>query len=124
MQKLIIAGNIGRDAELRTTQNGDQVAGFSVAVSNGKDENGNWRDSTWFDCSLWGKRATALAPFLTKGTRVVVEGRPSARAHDGKVYLQCRVYELTLLGGGDQAGSQQQAQQAAPSRDLDDEIPF
>ena len=51
MNNLTIAGALGRDAETRTTQTGETVTGFSVAVSNGKD-----RDATWFDCSLWGDR--------------------------------------------------------------------
>jgi single-strand DNA-binding protein len=105
MQKLFIAGTIGRDAEIRRTQNGDAVAGFSVAVDNGKDKQGNKRETTWFDCSLWGKRGESLGPYLTKGTRVAIEGRPGAREYNGKIYLQCSVDEVTLLGGGQQGQS-------------------
>ena len=127
MQLLIIAGTIGRDAEIRHTQNGDAVAGFSVAVDNGKDKNGNKRDATWFDCSLWGKRGESLGPYLTKGTRVSITGRPSAREHNGKVYLQCNVNELTLLGGG-----QDRKPDTPPAGDgydaggqgFEDEVPF
>ncbi len=104
MQKLFIAGTIGRNAEVRRTQGGDAVAGFSVAVDNGKDKQGNKRDATWYDCSLWGKRGESLAPYLTKGTRVAIEGRPGARSHEGKTYLQCSINEITLLGGGNQTG--------------------
>ena len=96
MQILIIAGTIGRDAEIRHTQGGDAVAGFSVAVDNGKDKNGNKRDTTWYDCSLWGKRGEGLGPYLTKGTRVTIKGRPSARTHDGKVFrMLCVIDEFT-----------------------------
>ncbi len=107
MQQLTIAGTIGKDAELRNTQAGDAVAGFSVAVDNGKDTSGNKRDATWFDASLWGKRGTGLAPYLTKGTRVAITGRPQAREHNGKVYLGVNVDQITLLGGGQ---DRQQAQ--------------
>ena len=131
MQILIISGTIGRDAEIRRTQNGDAVAGFSVAVDNGKDKNGNKRDATWFDCSLWGKRGESLGPYLTKGTRVSITGRPSAREYNGKIYLQCNVNELTLLGGGQDrksdtppAGGPQGGYDAPPSGGMDDEIPF
>ena len=65
MQQLIIAGNIGKDAEVRRMQSGEAVANFSVAVDNGKDKDGNRRESTWFDCALWGKRGEGLAPYLT-----------------------------------------------------------
>ena len=47
MQVLIIAGNVGKDAVLRHTQSGDDVLGFSVAVNNGKDANGQDRPATW-----------------------------------------------------------------------------
>ena len=60
MQILIIAGNVGKDAVLRRTQDGEPVLGFSLAVDNGKDKDGNPRAATWFDCSIWGKRAEAL----------------------------------------------------------------
>lgn len=123
MQMLTIAGTIGRDAEVRRTQSGDAVAGFSVAVDNGKDKDGNRRDATWFDCSLWGKRGDALAPYLTKGTRVCITGRPGAREHNGKVYLQCNVDELSLLGGGTR--EQRADPRPAPADNIDDdEIPF
>ena len=91
MQQLIIAGNIGKDAVVRRTQSGESVAGFSVAVDNGKDANGNRRDSTWFDCALWGKRGEALAPYLLKGGKVTITGRPTVRVHEGNAYLGVNV---------------------------------
>lgn len=128
MQMLTIAGNIGRDAELRSTPSGDSVAGFSVAVDNGKDKNGNRRDSTWFDCSLWGKRASALAPYLLKGGKVTITGRPTVRVHNEKAYLGVSVDNITLQGsanGGQSQGNQNHdAPQGGGSRDLGDEIPF
>lgn len=107
MQTLFIAGTIGRDAEVRQTQGGEAVAGFSVAVDNGKDRNGNKRETTWFDCSLWGKRGQGLGPHLTKGTRVAITGRPGAREHNGKIYMQCSVDQIQLLGGGQNSGGSQ-----------------
>ena len=132
MQQLTIAGTIGRDAEIRNTQSGDAVAGFSVAVDNGKDKNGNKRDATWFDCSLWGKRGEALGPYLTKGTRVTITGRPGAREHNGKIYLQCNVNEITMQGGGSERQGNQGYDQSPegynaggrPGGDISDEIPF
>lgn len=94
MQILIIAGNVGRDAELRTTQNGDKVLGFSLAVDNGKD-----KPATWVDCSVWGKRAESLNGHITKGKKLTVSGRPSVRAHEGKGYLGVSVDQLTFMGG-------------------------
>lgn len=134
MQTIMIAGTIGKDAEIRTTGNGDKVAGFTVSVSNGKDANGGWRDSTWYDCSIWGKRAESLGPILKKRGKVTVTGRPTVRVHDGKAYLGISVDQVTLQGGGQSgerepqggydAGPAQGNSYQAPSRDLEDEIPF
>jgi len=131
MMILTLAGTIGRDAELRRTQGGDPVAGFSVAVDNGKDKNGNKRESTWVDCSLWGKRGEGLCQYLTKGTRVAITGRPTTREHNGKAYQGVSINEITLMGGGQQGGSQggggysqgQQEQRQPDPADLDD-LPF
>ena len=127
MQQLTIAGNVGKDAELRRTGNGDAVLGFSVAVDNGKDKNGNKRDSTWFDCSIWGKRAESLERYITKGTKVVLTGRPTAREHNGKAYLGISVNDLTFMGGNSQGERRQDSYQApeqAAQQGFDDEIPF
>lgn len=126
MQKVIVAGVVSRVKELK--QVGDrQVLNFSIAVSNGKDKSGNWRDSTFWDCALWDKRAEAVARFLTKGTRITAEGRPAARAYDGKAYLQMTVNDFTLQGGGD--GQAQTHSNDAPPKpqqqaEIDDDIPF
>lgn len=120
MQLLTIAGNVGKDAELRRTGNGDAVLGFSLAVDNGKDKDGNKRPSTWFDCSLWGKRAEALERHITKGSKLVLTGRPTASAHDGKAYLGISVNELTFMGGGEP----REPQGGAPAGGYGDEIPF
>lgn len=128
MQILTIAGTVGKDAELRTTQSGDKVLGFSVAVDNGKDQQGNKRPATWFDCSVWGKRAESLHQHITKGSRLTLTGRPTARAHDGKAYLGLSVNELAFQGGGQER--QQPDSYGAGGYDSasggidDDSIPF
>lgn len=133
MQKLTIAGNVGKDPVLRTTGCGDPVLGFSLAVDNGKDANGQKRDSTWYDCSIWGKRATSLQSYITKGSKLVLAGRPTVRVHDGKAYLGISVDDLTFMGGGERAGNgdaggyQSGGQGDASSGGVDDvggEIPF
>lgn len=132
MQTLIIAGNVGKDAVLRRTQSGDPILGFSVAVDNGKDKNGNDRPSTWYDCSVFGKRAEGLAKHIVKGSKLTVQGRPTARVHEDKAYLGISVDNLTFMGGP----KAQQQRQEEPERDnrdsygndfrddLSDEVPF
>lgn len=126
MQILTIAGTVGKDATLRTTGGGDDVLSFSIAVDNGKDANGNKRDATWFDASLWGKRARALAPHITKGTKLALSGRPTARAHDGKAYLGINVDGLTFQGDVSRrdTSSDQRQDDTRRTPDFDDEIPF
>lgn len=110
MKSIAIAGNIGKDAVTRSTQNGDKVTGWSVAV---EERNGQEKRTLWFDVSLWGKRGEALAQYLTKGTRVGVSGELSTREHEGRTYLTIRANEVTLLGGGQERDGQQSARQSS-----------
>jgi single-strand DNA-binding protein len=122
MKNIVVAGNIGKSAELRSTGSGEKVAGFSVAVDDGF---GDKKRTLWFDVSIWGKRAETLAPMLVKGTKVCVSGDLSTREHDGKTYLTLRANEVTLqsprAGSDDGVGN---ARQTSHRNDLDDEVPF
>ena len=99
MHTAVFAGYIGRDAENKSTSSGDSVASFSLGVSIGT------RDAPktlWIDCSLWGKRADALSPYLRKGTSVTVSGDVDCRAFTSKktgevtAVITCRVDKLTF----------------------------
>jgi len=124
---LTLAGNTGKDAEFKTTQNGTELCSFSVGVSTGYGEN---KSTTWVDVTKWGKGAEGLARILRKGSKVAVSGEMSTREHNGKTYIQCRADHVTIMGtpqGSDQRrepdGSQGHAGGFA-SDDLSDEIPF
>ena len=125
MQLITICGRLGRDAELRSTQSGDSVCGFTVAVDyrNGRDKATNW-----WRVSLWGKRGEALNPYLLKGASVTVSGEFSLGEYDGKPQLNIRASEIALQGAkasGDERQPARSAQPAKSSRhDLDDEVPF
>jgi single-strand DNA-binding protein len=129
MKTLTIAGRVGKDAVLRHTNGGDTVLGFSVAVDDGYGEQ---KSTLWFDCSVWGKRAAALAPHITKGTALAASGELSTRQHEDKTYLTLRVAELTLQGGGEKkeasktkaAENRDDPRTQRNDRELDDEIPF
>ena len=78
INKVFITGNLTRDSELRTTATGMSVLGFSVAVNDRvKDQaTGEWKDRPNFiDCTVFGRRADALAKLLGKGQKVAVAGR-------------------------------------------------
>lgn len=140
MLTMIAAGRVGGDGELRQTQSGTDVLGFSIAVDNGKDQNGNKLDPTWVRCTIWGNRAKALGEkrIITKGMSLTVTGRPKATSYKDKGTLELSVDNLTFQSGsngpsneqGDNRGfsvDQSKMGDAAPNYgagDMDDEIPF
>lgn len=67
-QKITIVGNLGRDPEMKVTQAGKTVTTFSVAVT-------EWdKSTTWFRVNVWGKQAETADQYLSKGSKVLVEG--------------------------------------------------
>lgn len=124
-------GRVGKDdAKLRHTQNGDPVAGWSLAVDSGYGEK---KQTLWLDCSLWGKRAEKVSEYITRGSQLGVSGELGTREHDGKTYLTLKVAEVSLIGGkadGTQrserpAARQERGPAPAPDPDFsDDDIPF
>lgn len=122
MKQIVIAGNIGKDAVTRKTQDGTSVTGWSVAV---EERRGQQKQTVWFDCALWGARGDALCQYLTKGSKVSVAGELSTREHEGKTYLTVRVDQVSLMGGKPE-GQEQRAEPSKQSRaELDDDsIPF
>lgn len=110
MNVLNAIGNVGKDAEVRFTGNGDAIASFSFALTSGY---GDKQITTWLNCNLWGKRAETLAPMLLKGTKIGITGELTNRpytAKDGteKSSLEVRVSDITLLGKKDSEPVSQQ----------------
>jgi single-strand DNA-binding protein len=112
VNKVILIGNLGKDAETKFTPNGVSRSTFSIATSRRwKDQaSGEWKDETdWHNIIMW--RAENVATYLTKGSRVYVEGRLQTRSWDDKdgkknYMTEIVVDELILLGGrgGDAGG--------------------
>jgi len=103
MIKMQVIGNLGKDCVVNTV-NGKSVINFTVAhTEKYKDSQGvNQEKTTWVDCAYWTDR-TAIAPYLTKGTQVFIEGTPEVRSftrNDGSAgaSLSLRVREVQLLG--------------------------
>ena len=89
INKVFLSGNLTRDAELRTTQSGGSVCVVGVAVNDRRknQQTGEWEDYPNFvDCTMFGTRGEKLQPYLTKGTRVAIEGklRYSSWERDGQ----------------------------------------
>lgn len=95
-----IPGTLGKDAEIRDTTGGP-VLSFSIAS---EDFVKGQKTTTWVGCSMFGKRGEKLVSMLTKGSKVTVSGTLSTREHNGKTYLDCRVNEIALQGGGKRGG--------------------
>jgi single-strand DNA-binding protein len=76
-QTIIIAGNLGKDPEMRYTPSGQAVTSFNVATNrNYTDSNGQQvKETIWFRVSVWGKQAESTHNYLKKGSKVIVEGR-------------------------------------------------
>lgn len=77
INKVMISGNLTRDAELRTTPSGTAILNFGVAVNDRRrNQNGEWEDyANFVDCTMFGRRAEALQSYLKKGLKVAIEGR-------------------------------------------------
>lgn len=76
INRVTVTGNLTRDAELRTTNSGMAIATLRLAVNDRRKENGDWVDApNYFSVTLFGKRAESLVRYLTKGTKVAVDGK-------------------------------------------------
>lgn len=141
VNKVILIGNLGRDAELRHTPGGAAVSNFSLGTTEvWNDKQGQRQERTeWSRCVLWGKQAESLQEYLTKGKQVYVEGKLETRkwqdkdGHD-KYTTEIKVDRLQLLGGGgarDEGDQRRSGRQARASEDAagaphlsDDDLAF
>lgn len=78
INRVVLSGNLTRDPELRTTASGTAVMSFGLAVNDRRknSQTGEWEDyANFVDCTLFGNRASGLAPLLSKGTKVTLDGK-------------------------------------------------
>ena len=110
VNKAILVGHLGKDAETKFTPSGTAKTTFTLATSRRwKDQQSNeWKDETdWHNIVLW--RAENLANYLQKGKMVYIEGRISNRSYDdkdgNKRYIsEVVAEEVILLGGRGEGG--------------------
>jgi single-strand DNA-binding protein len=144
VNKVILVGNLGRDAELRYTPGGAAVSTLNLATTEVfKDREGQRKEDTqWHRVILWGKTAESLQDYLTKGKQIYVEGKLQTRKwkdKDGndKYTTEIKGDRIVLLsGGGAGAGRAAGAPRAEPTEHggpegisdpvelTDDDIPF
>ncbi len=111
VNKVILVGNLGRDAELRYTPGGAAVATLNLATTEVWNDKGGQRQekTEWHRIVLWGKQAESLQEYLTKGKQIYVEGRLQTRQWDDKdgnkkYTTEIKADRITLLGGGGGGG--------------------
>ncbi len=125
VNKVILLGNLGRDAETRFTTGGAARTTFSVATARRwKDQQtGEWKEETdWHNVVLW--RQENVANYLTKGRQVYVEGRLQTRSYEDKegkkVYTTEVVADDVILvggrGGEGGSGDETRSQSGPPAR--------
>jgi single-strand DNA-binding protein len=106
VNKVILVGNLGRDAELRYTPGGAAVATLNLATTEVWNDRNNQRQekTEWHRVVLWGKPAESLQEYLVKGKQIYVEGRLQTRQWDDKdgnkkYTTEIKADRVTLLGG-------------------------
>ena len=134
INRVIITGNLTRDPELRATQSGMQVLSLGVAVNDRRKNpaTGEWDDYPNFvDCTMFGARAEAVSRYLSKGTKVAIEGklRYSSWERDGqkRSKLEVIVDEIEFMSRRDGQAAQVAAPapvRAEPLDVCDEDIPF
>jgi single-strand DNA-binding protein len=147
VNKVILVGNLGRDAELRYTPGGAAVATLNMATTEVWNDKGGQRQekTEWHRVVFWGKVAESLTEYLTKGKQVYVEGRLETRQWNDKdgnkrYTTEIKGDKIVLLGGGggggrggvargggedSMGGSQPSHGAEMPDQPLtDDDIPF
>jgi single-strand DNA-binding protein len=133
VNKVILVGNLGRDAELRYTPAGAAVSKFSIATTETwTDKQGERHERTeWHTIDLWGKPAESLSEYMKKGKQVYVEGRLQTEEwtdKDGQKRkgTKVRCDKVVLLGGGQREPRHVRDEDiAAPEQPpADDDCPF
>lgn len=138
VNKVILVGNLGRDAELRYTPGGSAVSTLNLATTEvWNDKDGQRKEDTqWHRVILWGKTAESLQDYLTKGKQIYVEGKLQTRKWkdkegNDKYTTEIRGDRIVLLGGGggkpgaDRGEAMLQPGSGKETTELtDDDIPF
>ena len=129
---VIIIGNLGKDPEVRQTNNGNTAVNLAVATTDKfKDQQGNWTEKTeWHRIIAFGTRAETMGKYLRKGSPVYIEGQLQTRSWDNKDGQKQYTTEIVMrdfqfLGSkGDSGASDSSASYNDNNGIDDDSIPF
>jgi len=134
MNKIFLLGNTGKEPEILNFENGVKRARVSLATTEvSKDASGNKTETTtWHDLIFWGNLVNVVEKYVTKGTRILIEGKLMKRNWEDKEgnkrqSVEVSVKEMTLLGGTRKSNSDQPEPVQSQSIDKDedeDDLPF
>ena len=118
INRVVISGNLTRDPEVRTTQSGMPVMSIGVAVNDRRrnSQTGEWEDhANYIDCTMFGNRAQNVSQYLSKGSKVTLEGklRWSQWERDGQKRSKIEVIIDDIDFGGRGGGQSQNGNQRA-----------
>ena len=120
MNITILEGRIGKDPVLRKTQSGKSVTSISVGISNGKDQDGKDRPTTWVSCQAWDGRAETIAQYFHQGDQIIIRGRLNTRTKegdDGKTqYITEVIIDEFSFGAKKAKASETQETKPAPNK--------
>lgn len=136
INKAILIGNLGADPEVRYTQSGDAVASFRIATTETwKKQDGSKEEQTeWHRIVAFKRLGEICGEYLSKGSRVYIEGRIQTRKwqdKDGAERYTTEIVarEMKMLspkggGGGGNYGSQANEEPPFPEPSMGDDVPF
>lgn len=136
LNRVMLMGNLGADPELHITSNNNAVLSMRLCTSETYLDRNRVRQerSEWHNVKVWGNRATALAKILTKGSRILVEGKLTTTSYDdrdgNKRYRTDVTANNIILAGGNRNGggrsdaAEPEDYRGDPPGDYNDDIPF
>lgn len=127
INKVILVGNVGRDPEVRDFGDGQKVVRLSLATSERwKDKSGQRQERTeWHNVSIYGALADIAERYVTKGSRLYLEGKLQTRKYQAKDGSDRYATDIVLRGyGADMVMLSGQGRSDVTEPELDDAIPF
>jgi single-strand DNA-binding protein len=137
VNRVFLVGNLGRDPEVQSFENGVKKASFSLATTEGYKKEGERAEHTeWHNIVLWRGLAEVAEKWLKKGSTVCIEGKIRKREYEDKDKQKRFIYEIvaenmTMLGGGprresgtDESAGSNNYSEPAPETAGGDDLPF
>lgn len=125
LNKTMLIGRLGADAEIKTVKSGDKVCSFKIATNEKwtDKKDGKKQESTeWHSCSIWGKRGEIFAEYTAKGSLIYIEGKLATRSWEDKNAVTRYFTEIKVSNFEFLDSKKKDAE--APSSTSSDEMPF